>query len=58
MDFVSTAAKGGKAKEWFDSVNLHALIGAVFNYVQMTQEDVGVFSSALWPLISNCVIPL
>jgi hypothetical protein len=40
---MSTAMRSGKAKEWFDSTNLHVLIGAVFNYVQMTQEDVSVF---------------
>lgn len=40
IDFVSTVTRGGKAKEWFDSGNLQALIGAVFNYVQMTEDDV------------------
>jgi hypothetical protein len=40
IDFVSTATRGGKAKEWFDSGHLQALVGATFNYVQMTDEDV------------------
>lgn len=43
MDFISSVMRGGKAKEWFDSANLHILTGAVFNYVQMTREDVGMF---------------
>ena len=42
VDFVSTATRGGKAKEWFDTGNLQALVGAVFNYVQMTEEDVSI----------------
>ena len=40
IDFVSSATRGGKAKEWFDSGNLPSLVGAIFNYVQMTDEDV------------------
>jgi hypothetical protein len=40
IDFVSTATRGGKGKEWFDSGNLQALIGAIINYVQMTEDDV------------------
>ncbi|KIM88892.1 hypothetical protein PILCRDRAFT_244255 [Piloderma croceum F 1598] len=39
IDFVSSATRGGKAKEWFDSGNLPSLVGAIFNYVQMTDED-------------------
>lgn len=44
IDFISTATRGGKAKEWFDQDNQYALVGAVFNYVQMTEEDVSPFS--------------
>jgi importin-9 len=40
IDFVSSATRAGKAKEWFDSGNLPSLVGAIFNYVQMTDEDV------------------
>jgi len=39
VDFVSTATRGGKAK---DTGNLQALVEAVFNYVQMTEEDVSI----------------
>jgi len=41
-DFVAAVTRGSKAKEWFDGANSSALISAVFNYVQMTDEDVGV----------------
>src|ERR1700683_491693 len=51
IDFVSTVTRGGKAKEWFDSGHLPALIGAVFNYVQMTEEDVSFFFLVLCPNI-------
>lgn len=40
IDFVAAVTRGGKAKEWFDGGNLAALISAVFNFVQMTDEDV------------------
>jgi hypothetical protein len=40
IDFVSTVTRGGKVKEWFDAGNLQGLVGAVFNYVQMTEDDV------------------
>ncbi|OBZ68625.1 Importin-9 [Grifola frondosa] len=39
IDFVSSIARTGRAKEWFTSDNLHSLTGAVFNWVQMSQED-------------------
>jgi importin-9 len=48
IDFVSTVTRGGKAKEWFDSGHLPALIEAVFNYVQMTEEDVSFFFFCSW----------
>lgn len=40
MDFVSSVARGGRAKEWFVGVNATALISAVFDYIQMTDDDV------------------
>lgn len=43
IDFISTATRGGRAKEWFETGNLEALIESIFNYVQMTEEDVGLF---------------
>ncbi|KIJ66488.1 hypothetical protein HYDPIDRAFT_174567 [Hydnomerulius pinastri MD-312] len=43
FDFLSNVVRGGKAKQWFDSQsnphNLAHLIGAIFNYTQMTAED-------------------
>lgn len=40
IDFMSSATRGGRAKEWFDSGNLQALVHSLFRYVQMTEEDV------------------
>jgi hypothetical protein len=40
LDFVTSVARGGKAKEWFAEGNLNALISAVFSFAQMTDEDV------------------
>ncbi|GBE77314.1 ARM repeat-containing protein [Sparassis crispa] len=39
LDFVSNVTRGGKAKEWFEPANLNALIGAIFGWAQMTQDD-------------------
>ncbi|KAF8899297.1 armadillo-type protein [Infundibulicybe gibba] len=38
-DFVAAVTRGGKAKDWFETENLTNLILAVFNFVQMTNED-------------------
>ena len=43
MDFVTSATRGGKAKDWFDQGHLLGLIGSLFNFVQMTEEDVSEF---------------
>jgi hypothetical protein len=40
IDFVAAVTRGGKAKEWFDGGNHAALTSAIFNFVQMTDEDV------------------
>ena len=40
LDFVTAVSRGGKAREWFVGGNLTALISSVFNFVQMTDEDV------------------
>lgn len=53
IDFVAAVARGGKAKEWFDSRNLAALVSAVFNFVQMTDEDVRTFFEPL-PHSNDC----
>lgn len=45
MDFVSSATRGGKARDWFDQGNLQGLVGSLFNFVQMTEEDVSGFPS-------------
>lgn len=42
IDFISTVARGGKAKAWFSQENLTSLIDAVFNYTQMTDDDVSI----------------
>ncbi|KAJ3786679.1 ARM repeat-containing protein [Lentinula aff. detonsa] len=39
MDFVSSVVRAGRAKEWFTGENAIALISAVFDYIQMTDDD-------------------
>lgn len=39
LDFVSAVARYGKSKEWLES-NLQQLVPAIFNYVQITHDDV------------------
>jgi importin-9 len=47
LDFISAVARGGKAREWFTSERSTALVSSVFNYIQMTDEDVCLFSHHL-----------
>lgn len=44
FDFVTRAARGSRAKEWFNDANLTALVNVVFAWVQMTSDDVSIFS--------------
>ena len=44
LDFLSSVIRGGKAKTWFEGNNLTAVISAVFQYAQMTDEDVSIWS--------------
>lgn len=39
LDFVSETVRHGKSKAWLES-NLQQLVLAVFNYVQITHDDV------------------
>jgi hypothetical protein len=39
LDFVSETVRHGKSKAWLES-NLQQLVSAVFNYVQITHDDV------------------
>lgn len=41
FDFLSNVIRGGKAKEWLSPQNLTALMEQIFQYSQMTAEDVG-----------------
>lgn len=43
MDFVTSATRGGKARDWFDQENLLGLIESLFNFLQMTEEDVSIY---------------
>ncbi|PBL00281.1 ARM repeat-containing protein [Armillaria gallica] len=45
LDFMATVIRGGKAKQWFTSEHSTALIAAVFNYAQMTDEDEDTWGS-------------
>jgi len=42
FDFLSNVVRGGKAKDWLQAENLNGLVSAIFNYTQITAEDVRV----------------
>ena len=42
IDFISLVSRGGKAKTWYTQERIDALTSAVFNYAQMTMEDVSL----------------
>lgn len=42
IDFVSAVTRYGKSKEWLQA-NLHQIVSAIFNYAQITQDDVRNF---------------
>ncbi|KAL0068448.1 hypothetical protein AAF712_004526 [Marasmius tenuissimus] len=39
MDFIASIARGGRARDWFTGERYATLISAVFQYIQMTDED-------------------
>ncbi|KAG5644159.1 hypothetical protein DXG03_009054 [Asterophora parasitica] len=39
FDFAAAATRGGKAREWLNTANLNALVAAVLDLVQITDED-------------------
>lgn len=46
MDFMAGVSRGGKAKDWWTAPgNLPHLVSSVFNFVQMTDEDVSHLDS-------------
>lgn len=51
FDLVSNVVRGGRAKKWLDpenqSQNLTNLVGVIFQFAQMTAEDVGIFHSVV-----------
>jgi len=52
IDFLSAVTRGGKGREWLGEENLLSLVAFIFNYVQMTDDDVS--SSALpWVAFSH-----
>lgn len=50
FDFIGSSSKGGGARDWLKGDNLAALVGAVSWWVQITHEDVSLFS----PLVIHC----
>lgn len=42
LDFIAAVARGGRAKDWFKADSLVALITTIFNFTQMTDNDVGL----------------
>lgn len=47
FDLLSNIVRGGKAKQWLDPQNrfhnLTSIVGVIFQFAQMTAEDVGIF---------------
>ncbi|KAG6896763.1 hypothetical protein C0992_006277, partial [Termitomyces sp. T32_za158] len=39
LDFVSAVTREGKQRDWFNMNNIGSLVAAVFDFVQMTNED-------------------
>ncbi|KAG6841729.1 hypothetical protein C0991_007615 [Blastosporella zonata] len=39
MDFAAAVTRGGKVRDWFTVDNLNALLAAILDFVQMTNED-------------------
>jgi hypothetical protein len=49
FDFVSAVARHGKAREWWEEEgNFSSLVQTVFDYVQMTDEDVRCGALQWW----------
>ena len=40
IDFVSAVTRGGRGGEWLGEENMLSLVASMFNYVQMTDDDV------------------
>lgn len=40
IDFLSAVTRGAKGREWFGEENILSLVVSMFNYVQMTDDDV------------------
>ncbi|KAG6885829.1 hypothetical protein C0993_009221 [Termitomyces sp. T159_Od127] len=39
LDFVSAVTREGKSRDWFDVDNIGSLVAAIFDFVQITNED-------------------
>ncbi|KAJ3485236.1 hypothetical protein NLI96_g5101 [Meripilus lineatus] len=39
FDFISNAARGGKAKDWFNHTNLNSVITSIFNQARLSNND-------------------
>ena len=40
IDFLSAVTRGGKCRQWLGEENILSLVASIFNYVQMTDDDV------------------
>lgn len=40
IDFLSAVTRGAKGREWLGEENIQSLVTSMFNYVQMTDDDV------------------
>lgn len=46
LDFVSAVTREGKLRDWFGVDNTGSLVAAIFDFVQMTNEDVGLIHNS------------
>ena len=43
IDFLSAVTRGAKGREWLRDENILSIVVSMFNYVQMTDDDVSSF---------------
>ncbi|GJE89716.1 ARM repeat-containing protein [Phanerochaete sordida] len=44
LDFIATSTRG-KGKDWFNESNVHQLVGAIFNWTEMTADEESEWAS-------------
>jgi hypothetical protein len=54
LDFVAVVIRGGKARDWFVKDNINAVVAAVFEYIQMTDDDVSISDLLTQTQLTHC----